>query len=78
MVFILRTLCKVAMCAALLLSLCGCDNTNYFAQKTTEDNSTEETETTIFPTIDIDNSTHIFPDSVFDYNVEDTILVPKN
>lgn len=67
----------------MLLFLTGCDdNTDYFNKVTSEETiiipdyvqdeiiTTEESTTTT-------ENVQIFPDSVYDYDVEDTILVPK-
>lgn len=71
-VFILQNFLKVAG-VVLLVCLTGCTEPNYFEQVTT---STEEV-TTEGTSENMSTEHHsIFPDSVYEYDVTDTILVP--
>ena len=76
MVFILRSF-KLLIASAILLELSGCNNsTNYFTEKPTE---TTENITTEQESFEEDKTVResVLPDSVFKYDVRDTILVPK-
>lgn len=67
-----------------MLLLTGCDdNTDYFNKVTSEETVTipDYVQDEIITTEEIKDTTEgiqIFPDSVYDYDVEDTILVPKD
>lgn len=81
MVVILRNFLKVICFCCCLFCLGGCSEPNYF-ENVKNDKTTEATEiatTTEISTECVTTEHHsIFPDSVYDYDVTDTILVPKD
>ena len=80
MVCILRNSLKLIN-IYLILTLVSCSTPDYFGKVPTEQETTIEYKDEIVTEATTESVTtehqSIFPDSVYDYNVEDTILVPK-
>lgn len=69
------------LCSILLIALLctGCTQPNYFNRDdTTVTEIVTEITTEQITTEEDDHSSGIFPPSVYDYDVTDTILVPEN
>lgn len=70
------------LCSVLLIALLctGCTQPNYFNKNdaTTVTEIVTEVTTEQLTTEEYDHSSGIFPPSVYDYDVTDTILVPEN
>jgi uncharacterized protein YcfL len=75
------------LCSILLIALLctGCTQPNYFNRNDTTtvteivtEITTEQITTEQITTEEDDHSSGIFPPSVYDYDVTDTILVPEN